>query len=77
MKDIKFDKFKKLILSGDFTIISWDNGQFSVYKGHQNVDSVNQKNLKPVVEYDYNEDGYMPKIVHDIVSALGGKTDSI
>jgi len=70
-------KFKELIISGNFTVISWDNGQYSFYKGHQTVDSVNEKNIKPFIEYDNECEGYMPDAMSALVECLGGKSESI
>ena len=66
-----------IIKSGNFSIITWDNEQYSVYEGHQTVESVNDKDLEPFLEYDCECEGYLPQIVADLVSILNGTSESI
>lgn len=70
----------KLLESGNFTIIYWDNGQCDLYRGKKRgVSEIGMdENAKPVAEFsDGNSDGYLPEIVSVLVEALGGKSDSI
>ena len=73
----------KLFKSGDFTIIYWDNGAPTIYKGKWNIDEECEKDDYKEMnkhEFDidmYNMNGYVPDIVDWLAEALGGKSNSI
>ena len=74
----KITKLKNLIKDSSFTVITWDSGSFSFYKGNHTISSVNSLGLKPVLEYNYSEiEGYLHDVVKDLVQILGGKTETI
>jgi len=71
------ERILNLIKSGNFTVITWDNGQYSFYEGKQTVDTVSDKDLEAFIEFDCEEDGYMPDAVALLIKALGGNWGSI
>ena len=55
MKEKELVEFFK---KGDFTIISWDSGCFSVYPGKTSVNKI-KDDIVPIHEFDYSDrDGY-------------------
>ena len=72
-----------LFKSGNFTIITWDNGDYSVYKGRFKRENMKTDGDGEYINQPIFEDcgtyvnGYMPEIVALLCQALGGKTDSI
>jgi hypothetical protein len=72
----------KLLRSGNFTIIYWDRGEATLYKGKWDINNEYERDdyetmEKSEVDYFIGEDGYCPDIVTLLVHALGGKSDSI
>lgn len=71
-----------LLRTGDFTIVYWDNGYATLYKGKWDIhkeymkDDYKTMNKSVVAEFDGSL-GYCPDIVHLLATALRGKTDSI
>lgn len=71
-----------LLRSGNFTIVYWDSGDASLYKGKWNYnkecerDEYETMNKSLVAEYS-REFGYCPEIVDLLCAALKGKADSI
>lgn len=73
---------KKLLKSGKFTIIYWDSGEPTLYRGHWDRDKEYDRDEyeemnKHVIELDGYDDGYLPEIVALLTEALGGVADSI
>jgi len=72
----------ELLKSGNFTIIYWERGVTSIYKGKWNFtkefekDEYEEMGKSLIIELD-GVDGYCPGIVELLSKALGGKTDSI
>jgi hypothetical protein len=74
MKDKELIEFFK---KGDFTIISWDSGCFSVYPGKTSVNKI-KDDIVPIHEFDYSDrDGYMLDIVKIMAKSLNGHSDTI
>lgn len=73
----------ELFRSGNFTIVYWDRGEPTIYKGRWNYHKENEKDEYEKMEKSriyypmYDIDGYCPDIIHLLVKALGGKADSI
>lgn len=72
----------ELLKSGDFTIMYWDNGEASVYKGKWNYNKEFKKDeykmMNKSLVYETNDEiGYLPKIVDLLVKSLGGRADTI
>lgn len=72
----------KLLKSGNFTIIYWDNDEATLYKGKWDYNKEYEKDdygkmNKNEVKLEIEMDGYLPEIVKLLSEALGGKTDSI
>lgn len=66
----------KLLKSGDFSIIYWDNQSPSLYKG-KGYDVDNYPEDLEEIDFPFIEDGYLPAIVSLLTEALGGEADSI
>ncbi len=75
---IKYTKEEviKLLRSGNFTIIYWDNELPSLYEG-KGYDVNDFPNDKEKINIPYNEHGYLPTIVALMAEALNGEADSI
>ena len=70
-------KLDKLLKTGNFTLIYWDNGSGALYKGRLDIGDIDE-DTKAFAEFDSsNEKGYLPEIVELLVTALGGNADSI
>jgi len=74
MSKLSEKKVIELLKTGNFSIIYHDNGCGSLYKGHHTTDSVSEKEIEPV--YEFEPDGYYTSDVDFLVKALGGKLDS-
>lgn len=71
-----------LFRTGNFTIIYWDSGVPSVYKGHwdkrKEYDKDEYETMnKSEIDIANFDDGYCPEIVRLLTRALDGKSDSI
>jgi len=76
------DQVLAILRSGNFTVICWDNDQYSFYEGKQTAHTVQEEGvngrLEPFIEFDQGEsDGYLPSAVALLIQALGGEGDSI
>ncbi len=69
------EKILKLLKSGDFTIAYHDNGYCCLYEGRHEYDKLPKKEFQGF--YDDDGDGYLPPIVHLLVTALGGASETI
>lgn len=69
-------KVLALLRSGNFTLLYHDNGSCTLYKGkHVYEDATEDDECE---NFDTNQhEGYLPREVMLLVSALGGKCDSI
>ena len=68
-------KIKDLIKSGNFTIAYHDCGYCCLYKGKLKYDDLPEDGK--VKEYEGEYDGYIPDVVKELVSVLGGKVITI
>jgi hypothetical protein len=75
MEKIGEEYIMKLLRSGNFTLITWDNGEYTLYEGVYDIDEIDDDT--PEVDFVDFYAGYMPKIVELMAKALGGKADSI
>lgn len=72
-----------LLRTGNFTIIYWDRGEPTFYKGKWNYDKEYKKDEYAEMEKSridfaqYNMNGYLPDVVRLLTMALKGKADSI
>lgn len=66
-----------LIKSGNFTVMCWDNGRSSFYEGKQTIETINEKELEPFIEFDCDFDGYLDNAMKLLINALGGHSGSI
>jgi hypothetical protein len=74
MKDKELVEFFK---KGDFTIISWDSGCFSVYPGKTSVKKF-KDDMAAIHEFDCSDrDGYVLDIVKIMAKSLNGHSDTI
>lgn len=79
----KNQQFISLLKTGNFTIIYWDRGEPTFYKGRWNKDKEYEKDEYATMEKSridiaqYNMNGYLPDVVQWLVMALGGISDSI
>lgn len=65
----------QLLKSGDFTIAYHDNSLYGLYKGKYEYDDLPET---ADWEFDFSDtEGYAPKIVWLLASALGGKCETI
>ena len=79
---MKEDKILKLLQSGKFTIVYWDNGEATLYKGKWDYNKEYIKNdyktmNKSIIEISNYNNGYCPEIVRLLTKALNGISDSI
>jgi len=83
MAKISKKKLIELFRSGDFTIVYWDSGEPTIYRGKWNYNKEFERDdyetmNKAIVKYPmYYMGGYVPDIVALLAEALKGKTDSI
>lgn len=71
-------KIIKLLKSGNFTIIYWDNECPSLYEGKYTVENITEDIIdNKEIKFNNCEDGYIPKIVELLTIALGGNSDSV
>lgn len=66
----------KLLKSGNFSIIYWDNEEPSLYKGKGFTADNFPEGIKEIELPNYSS-GYLPPIVYLMAKALGGGADSI
>ena len=72
-----------LLKTGNFTIIYWDRGEPTFYKGKWDKDREYKKDEyaemdKSQIEIaQYNMSGYLPDVVRWLTMALKGQSDSI
>lgn len=76
------EKILKLLRSGKFTIVYWDRGEATLYKGKWDYNKEFQKDEyermnKYIIEFQDWSQGYCPTIVELLTEALGGISDSI
>lgn len=76
------EKILKLLKSGKFTIVYWDSGEATLYKGKWDYNKEFEKDEyekmnKSIVEFQDFSTGYCPTIVCLLTEALGGTADSI
>jgi len=76
------EKIIKLLQSGDFTIIYWDNGEATIYQKKWDKEEEFERDEyvtmdKFKITMDDYENGYCPNIVTLLVEALKGNSDSI
>lgn len=80
---LNMQHFISLLRTGNFTIIYWDSGEPTFYKGKWDKDKEYDKDEYETMEKSrididqYNMDGYLPDCVKWLVMALGGLSDSI
>ncbi len=72
-----------LLRTGNFTIVYWDSGEPTFYKGKWDKDKEYEKDEyetmnKSQIEVDmFNMTGYLPDVVRWLTMALKGHSDSI
>lgn len=73
----------KLLKSGNFTIVYWDRGIPTIYKGKWDIDKECERDDYATMEKSrvdapmYEMNGYAPDIVIWLARSLGGHVDSI
>ena len=72
-----------LLRTGNFTIVYWDSGEPTFYKGKWDKDKEYAKdefetmNKSQIEILQYNMEGYLPDVVRWLTMALKGQSDSI
>jgi len=72
-----------LLRTGNFTIVYWDSGEPTFYKGKWDKDKEYEKdeyetmNKSQIEIAQYNMAGYLPDVVRWLTMALKGHSDSI
>lgn len=68
----------KLLKSGKFTLITWDNWSYTIYPQRflEVEDDIIQNNKIEWFPIEWHH-WYMPRLVQLLAEALGGSTDSI